>query len=334
MYKTILFFLFASTIFACGNQNKTNAVSQSIDSVAIKAGAKEISEKINENPTNAALYFERGSKYFEKNILERAELDFKDACTLDSNNLDYLFMYARTNYLLNKTILAATIYEKIILLEPTFIDPKIKLADLYYITKEHEKSILLANSIIALDKTNAYAYHIKAMNYKDVGDTLKAVANFQKAIEFDNNDYDSHLLLSKIYLAQKNKLALEYINAALRIKPNDIDALFARATFWQNEKQYKMALIDYGKVIEKNKEYYQCYYNVGYINFETGYIKEAIYNFDKCVRMMNDFLPAYYMRGLCYEILKDKTNAKLNYEFVLNKDPNYLLAAQGLKRLK
>ncbi|MEI7977708.1 MAG: hypothetical protein WCI53_02585, partial [Bacteroidota bacterium] len=73
MYKTILFFLFASTIFACGNQNKTNAVSQSIDSVAIKAGAKEISEKINENPTNAALYFERGSKYFEKNILERAE---------------------------------------------------------------------------------------------------------------------------------------------------------------------------------------------------------------------------------------------------------------------
>ncbi len=293
-----------------------------------------LSEKINENPTNAALYFERGSKYFEKNILERAELDFKDACTLDSNNVDYLFMYARTNYLLNKTILAATIYEKIILLEPTFIDPKIKLADLYYITKEHEKSILIANSIIALDKTNAYAYHIKAMNYKDVGDTLKAVANFQKAIEFDNNDYDSHIILAKIYLAQKNKLALEFINAALRIKPNDIDALFARATFWQNEKQYKMALIDYGKVIEKNKEYYQCYYNVGYINFETGYIKEAIYNFDKCVRMMNDFLPAYYMRGLCYEILKDKTNAKLNYEFVINKDPEYLLAAQGLKRLK
>lgn len=172
------------------------------------------------------------------------------------------------------------------------------------------------------------------MNYKDVGDTLKAVANFQKAIELDNNDFDSHIILAKIYLAQKNKLALEYINAALRVKPNDIDALFARATFWQNEKQYKMALIDYGKVIEKNKEYYLCYYNVGYINFETGYIKEAIYNFDKCVRMMNDFLPAYYMRGLCYEILKDKTNAKLNYEFVINKDPNYLLAAQGLKRLK
>lgn len=334
MYKSISLFALLFSLFACGNQNKTFSDSQILDSIAIKAGVQEISKKISTDPTNANYYFERGKKYFEANILERAVIDFRDASTLDSNNVDYLFMHARTNYLLNKTILAANIYEKIIALEPTFIDPKIKLADLYYITKEHEKSILITNSIIALDKTNAYAYHVKAMNYKDVGDTVKAIINFQKAIEIDNNDYDSQIILAKIYLAQKNKLALEYINAALRVKPNDIDALFARATFWQNEKQYKMALIDYGKVIEKNKEYYQCYYNVGYINFETGYIKEAIYNFDKCVRMMNDFLPAYYMRGLCYEMLNDKTNAKLNYQFVVNNDPNYELAIAGMKRLK
>jgi tetratricopeptide (TPR) repeat protein len=333
MYKSIFFFACVFFLFACGNQNKTAHISQSIDSIAIKAEVQEISEKIQANPTNAELYFERGSKYFEAKIMDRAEIDFKDACTLDSSNAMYFFMYARSNYSLTKTILAAKNYEKAIALQPEFIDAKIKLADLYYITKEHEKSINLANSIIALEKTNAYAYHLRAMNYKDVGDTLKAISNFQKAIELDNNDYDSHMILAKILLAQKNKLALEYINACLRIRPNDADAFFARATFWQSEKKYKMALIDYGRVIEKNADYFECYYNVGYINFETGFLKEAIHNFDICVRMMNDFLPAYYMRGLCYEALKDFENAKLNYEFVLKEDPNYELAIAGMKRV-
>jgi adenylosuccinate lyase len=62
--------------------------------------------------------------------------------------------------------------------------------------------------------------------------------------------------------------------------------------------------------------------------------KEAIHNFDLCVRMMNDYLPAYYMRGLCYEMLKDKANAKLNYEFVLKYSPQYQLAIEGMKRIK
>jgi len=334
MYKSISIFALLFFLFACGNQNKSTTVSQSLDSIAIKAGVQEISEKIQANPTNAELYFERGSKYFDAKIMDRAEIDFKDACTLDSSNAMYFFMYARSNYSLTKTILAAKNYEKAIALQPDFIDAKIKLADLYYITKEHEKSINLANSILALDKSNAYAYHLRAMNYKDVGDTLKAITNFQKAIELDNNDYDSYMILAKILLAQKNKLALEYINACLRIRPNDADAFFARATFWQNERKFKMALMDYGRVIEKNADYFECYYNVGYINFETGFLKEAIHNFDICVRMMNDFLPAYYMRGLCYEALKDFENAKLNYEFVLKADPNYKLAIAGMKRLK
>ena len=334
MYKNTILFIAALFVIACGNNTNKTATSANIDSVAIKAGVQDVSIKIQENPRDPELYFERGEKYFAADILERAEIDFKDACTLDSTNPNYFYMQARCNYGLNRSLLAAKNYEKAIALAPEFIDAKIKLADLYYITKEHEKSINLANSVLALDKTKAYAYHIRAMNYKDVGDTAKAILNFQKAIELDNNDFDSHMILAKILMAQNNRLALEYINAAIRIRHNDEDAFFARGTFWQNQKQFKMALSDYKKVIDKNMNYYQCYYNVGYINFETGYLKEAIHNFDLCVRMMNDYLPAYYMRGLCYEMLKDKENAKLNYEFVLKYSPQYQLAIEGMKRIK
>lgn len=333
MYKNTIFFIAALFVIACGNNTNKTGTSANIDSVAIKAGVQEVSIKIQENPRNPELYFERGEKYFAADILERAEIDFKDACTLDSSNPNYFYMQARCNYGLNRSLLAAKNYEKAIALAPDFVEAKTKLAELYYITKEHEKSINLANSVLALDKTNFYAYQVKALNYKDLGDTVKAIINFQKAIENNNNDFDSYMILAKILLAQKNRLALEYINAAIRIKPKDANAYFARATFWQNEKQYKMALMDYKKVIEREPNYYECYYNVGYINFETGFLKEAIHNFDLCVRMMNNYLPAYYMRGLCYEMLKDNANAKLNYEFVVANNPQYELAVLGLKRV-
>ncbi len=332
-YKTIIFLLNILLIASCANNNNQQAAAGSIDSIAIKAGAQELSNEILNNPGKAELYYERGTKYYNAKIMDRAVLDFTDACTLDSLNPLYFFMAARTNYALNKTILAAKNYEKAIALKPDFVDAQIKLADLYYITKEHQKSINLANSILANDKNNGYAYHLRAINLKDLGDTARAISNFQKAIELDNNDYDSHMILATILLAQGDRAALEYINAALRIRPNAPDAFFARATFWQQRKEYKMALIDYKKVIKYNPDYFQCYYNVGYINFETNFLKEAIANFDICVRMANDYLPAYYMRGLCYEGLDDYENARLNYELVLKYNPDYELAQLGMKRI-
>jgi tetratricopeptide (TPR) repeat protein len=336
MTRILFFIVVAILSAACGNNQpttKTNDLTK-VDSIAIKAGVVEVSGKIIENPTNAELYFERGKKYFDADFTERAEIDFRDACTLDSGNSNYFYMYARTCFSLNKTILAAQNYEKAILLDEDNLEAKTKLADLYYVTKEHVKSLNIANSILANNENYAYAHFIRGMNYKDLGDTAKAVLGFQKAIELDPNDYDSHIILARLLIAQRNKLALEYINAALKIKPNGAEAFFARATFWQSEKRYKMAITDYKRAISKNENYYECYYNVGYINFETGFLKEAIYNFDICTRMMNNYLPAYYMRGLCYELLKDKNNAKLNYEFVLNADPNYQLALLGMERLK
>lgn len=332
-YKTIIFLLNILLLASCANNNNGQAAAGSIDSIAIKAGVQELSNEILNNPSNAELYYERGIKYYNAKIMDRAVLDFTDACTLDSLNPLYFFMTARTNYALNKTILAAKHYEKAIALKPDFVDAQIKLADLYYITKEHQKSINLANSILANDKNNGYAYHLRAINLKDLGDTARAISNFQKAIELDNNDYDSHMILATLLLAQGDRAALEYINAALRIRPSAPDAFFARATFWQQRKEYKMALIDYKKVIKYNPDYFQCYYNVGYINFETNFLKEAIANFDICVRMANDYLPAYYMRGLCYEGLDDYENARLNYEFVLKYNPDYELAQLGIKRI-
>ncbi len=333
-YKAIIFLLNILLLASCANNSPQTQANVSIDSIAIYSGVEKLSSQILENPSNAELYYDRGLKYYNTQIMDRASIDFNDACTLDSSNALYFFMAARANYALNKTIKAANCYEKAIALKPDFVEAQIKLADLYYITKEHQKSINLANNIIAQDKNNSYAYHLRAINFKDLGDTVRAISNFQKAIELDNNDYDSHMLLATLFLAQGNRIALEYINAAIRIRPNAADAFFARATFWQQQKQYKMALIDYKKVIKLNPDYFQCYYNVGYINFETNFLKEAIVNFDLCVRMANDYLPAYYMRGLCYESLKDFDNARLNYDFVLKYNPDYELAKLGMKRIK
>ena len=88
------------------------------------------------------------------------------------------------------------------------------------------------------------------------------------------------------------------------------------------------------KIIDINPEHYKSYFNVGYMNFETGDYKEAIRNWDIATRMSPFYPQAYYMKGLTYQILGSKKDAKLNYEQALEQDPEYALAKEALGELK
>lgn len=321
--------LFAS----CGQSNTIVSQAEDQDSIAIQTGAIDMSRQIASNPDNAELYYQRGLIYFDTKYLNRAEADLNTAIHLDSANALYYYAQARTQYAMFKTLNAAKYFELAIEKKPDFKEAKTKLADLYFFTKEHPKSINLTNSLLADDDNDYYAHYLKGMNYRDMGDTVKALSHFQKSIERNANDFNSYLISGILYTQLNNPIALDFLNGALRIRPNDASAFFARAGFFQKKKQYKMALYDYRKVIKLKPDNAECYYNVGYINFETGFVDEAIRNFDIGIQLDNNLVPAYYMRGLCHEMKGNRENAKRNYEYALKLNGNYTLASSGLERL-
>jgi tetratricopeptide (TPR) repeat protein len=304
--KLIYVTAFFLAITAC-NQQGAKPEQQAADSAAaITASVKDISNRIESDPGNAELYYQRAKIYFTEKYLDRALTDMEDAIKFNAQNPLYYFMKGRILYAMNKTQEAAKSYESAIALKPDYAEAQMKLAELYYVVKEHSKSIDLLNTLIAGDPANAYAYSLKGDNQRELKDTLKAIASYQKALELDGEYYDATMQLGLLLAAKKHKSAKEYFDAAIRIRPRSAEAYFGRAYYYQQVKEFQKALLDYRKVIDLDPSSDRSYYNVGIINFDAGRYDEAMRSWDICIQMNNNHLEAYYMRGLVHEMIKKR----------------------------
>jgi tetratricopeptide (TPR) repeat protein len=319
---------------SCTNNNHSKVNKSSADSTLTELeSAKVISRQIESDPENAELYYQRAVVYFDQKYLDRSLLDIDDALKLSAQNPLYYFYKGKILYAMNRTQDAAKAYESAIALKEDYNEARLKLATLYYVVKEHQKSIDALNVLIASDPSNAEGQFYKGMNQKEMKDSARAIASFQKALEIDNNYYDAAMQLGLLFAAKKDKIATEYFATAIRLNPRSTEAYFGRAYYYQLTKQYQKSLFDYRKVIEYDPSNDKAYYNVGYINYEAGKYDEAMRSWNICIEMNNQNIMAYYMRGLVHEQRKNYSDAKLNYEFVLQLDPNYTLAEEGLQRL-
>ncbi len=332
--KNIVFFNLLIIYSACNFSEHSKTPGSSSDTIQQSSSAKEISQKIESDPKNAELYYQRSQIYFNEKYLNRAEADMETAIRLDSTNALYHYNMGRVQYAMNKTQAAANQYEKAITLKPDFDVAKLKLADLYFLVKEHSKSIDLLNSAMKTDKGNGAIYHMLGLNYKETGDTPRAIYHFQTAVEMDPTDYESTLYIANLYAAKRKEIAFEYYNAALKLRPKSVEALFARGVFAQNMKMYKQALMDYRRVINIDLNHYLSYYNVGYINYESKFYKEAIRNWDICTRMNPEFANAYYMKGLAYDQIGKIEDAKVSYQYALELEPQNELFKKAVRPSK
>lgn len=294
-----------------------------------------INTLIRNSPNEAGLYFERAKMHYEQHDLASSLSDVGRALRLDSNNTDYYLLLADLQ-LINKqsretrnTLLKA--HGK----DPKNVDVLLKLGELYMIVQDARESFKYLNMALQLDVHNATAYRLKGFNYKYLGDTVNAVSSFQTAVEQDPGDYDSYMQLGLLYSIRLHPLALDYFNNALKTQPNSLEALYAKGLFLQNTGEERLALATYDKIIELNKEYFNAYYNKGFIYMEyLNAYDSAAAEFTKALEFgPPNYVQAVYNRGLAYERSGDLAKAEADYREALKMEPQYDLAARGLSRL-
>jgi tetratricopeptide (TPR) repeat protein len=142
-------------------------------------------------------------------------------------------------------------------------------------------------------------------------------------------------MLGKIYVAQNNKLAVDYLNGALNIEPQSVEALYTLALYLQEHNEFLRAKEMYLNIIHLSPKYKYAYYNLGYINLI--YLKnytDAVKNFSNAIACDPYFVEAYYNRGYSYEMLKDFNNAKNDYKKALKLKTNYEKAIKALNRIE
>jgi tetratricopeptide (TPR) repeat protein len=210
----------------------------------------------------------------------------------------------------------------------------LKISEIYLWAGDYQKTINWANAALGFDQYLGQAYYLKGMAHEYSGDTVSAVSSFQTALEQSPGHYQAYMQLGKLYAIEKHELADAYFSNAIRVKPNSIEAYYARGLHRQELGRAEDALEDYHSILELEPNHVAATYNLGYVKLILlEQVDSAIIHFEKAANTAPEYADAKYMWGYCLELQGKNADALKMYKAVLKQEDTHTLAAKGLNRL-
>jgi tetratricopeptide (TPR) repeat protein len=293
-----------------------------------------ITRKIALEPKNHSLLANRAKMWIERGEFREAKIDIGKAILLDSTIADYYPIMADVYMGLKQPAGCRVALEKCIQVNPNHLLGLNKLATFNLFLRDYKKTIELADRALKVDVHNARSYFIKGFAFMESGDTSKAISSFQTATEQDPDYYEAYLHLGQIFAAKHSKLAVNYFGNAANIRPKSTEVYYDLALFYQDNNQIPKAVETYTNLLKLDSAYSDAHYNLGYISFKFDKkYEEAIAHFTQAITFDRKMAKAAYMRGLCYEALKQIDKAKAQYMFAIQVDSSFELAVKANNRL-
>jgi tetratricopeptide (TPR) repeat protein len=133
--------------------------------------------------------------------------------------------------------------------------------------------------------------------------------------------------------ARKNPMAIQYYKNAIRIVPNSSEAWYATGKYYQDIGDWENAITTYNALIAAHKHSKYASYNLGVIYLvNLKKYQLAIDHFTAAIQTDPKYVEAYYGRGVSYHALKDEKQAMDNYQQCLRINPDYKPAQMELKQ--
>jgi tetratricopeptide (TPR) repeat protein len=145
-----------------------------------------------------------------------------------------------------------------------------------------------------------------------MSDRQKAVAFIQRGIGFD---------------IQGDALrAIENINAAIELDPENLNSYFARGTVYNKLGEYEASIQDYDKLYEANFYSVSTLIARGDVYNNMGEYKRAIDDYDEALRLDPGNAEALNDRGTSYLGLGNFQNAIAEFDGAIRNDPRLAIA--------
>ncbi len=306
-----------------------------------------LNKEIRENPNSPNGYHRRHQYFIRQGEYARANDDLNMCIKMSPETAVYYLDKARLCYNLGEFENSIAYAEKTVELDSTSKDAHVLMGRVYLGIPNYGKALDAFNRALKIDKYFPEPYFYKGMAYARLGDTVKAVSSYITATEQYSEYYEPYLELALIYAkheGEERERALLYFDNALDIKPNSIEALLAKAIYLQNNAGVEMADSCYRQILELDPSFEVAYYNMGYIHlmayrddapqaYNDSVLVLAVEDFSSAINLNSNYVQAYYNRGVCYEQLGEKVNAKTDYATALKIDPNFELANKALRKL-
>lgn len=338
----IYIFLILCTWSACTNDTSTDTSKASPSKDAFNASppspqnttkVERLSQRIAEDSTNAELYYTRSNFYLQENDLENAAGDVLKAMELEPENGKYYQAASEILLNINDSRSAITMLQRGLSIKPKDVGIRLQLAKVLLYVRQYDQAENHLDFLLQLDKANPQALFYKALIYKEKDDLKKATANLEKAVQADPDYYEAFMQLALIYSDKKDPITLQYLDNALRIDPQSIEALYAKGFFLQQNNKYNEAKAEYKKIMKINPQYEFAIFNIGYLLLQQDSVDLAHKHFNMAIGVSPAYANAYQMRGLTSEIKGNIEAAIRDYEQALTFKKDHPKALEGIKRL-
>ena len=153
-------------------------------------------------------------------------------------------------------------------------------------------------TILATDLNNsAYHYNV-GVACSVLGDIELAVAFYKRAIRLDENNIRAINNLAGIYVynLQNFDAAVEYLDYAIKIAPNDAEAYNIYGNIYLSKKDYKKAEMYLKKAILFDDKYFKNHFDMARVCIGLERETEAKKMLEKCLELYPDYEPAVKLK--------------------------------------
>jgi len=298
--------------------------------------------RIEKEPTNTSLLFERAQYNIDLDNYESAIVDLKQCIQIDSINPLFLYSLGEIYFTLSKEKnanqkfphLSRDYLERSLDLDSDNYKAHALMGELLLAYREFLPAISYFNNSILIEYDQSRTHMLLGYAYNQQGDKSKAINSFHNAISVDPEYKEAYIQIGQLMHKDKDTVAIEYYNNALRIDSSDEIVLYNKAVFYQNILDWNQALESYAKLHSVNAFHSNGHYNLGFIHMELGLYDIAVNNFSDAIYSNSNFFEAYYSRGICFETLGNIMQAESDYKRAIEINSDYKYAIDALQILR
>ena len=172
-------------------------------------------------------------------------------------------------------------YQEVLKIDPDNYQIKRLLALIEYSCKNYDIALSLLNDCIKHNQKDSEAFANRGMVNFKLQNLMEAENDYKKSIEIDNN----------------------------------INGMFNYANLLKDKKDYNNSIFYLKKVLTKDPNFYKAYNNMAMINTKMGEYEAGIKNFDKALKIKNDYANAHFYKSLNQLLLGKYSEGWKNYEW-------------------
>jgi len=275
---------------------------------------EQFTRAIDLQPDYDKAYLARADAFEKLGMIREAAEDYDRAATFLDKDQEVFYQAGRLYFELAEYEKAIERLDKSISLKRNYVEPYQVKANVLMAQELYEEALEVAHNAVTL-KENTYNFYIHGTVNEKMGNLEAAEADFINAISKDHQHVPSMLALADVRLRLgKTDFALQHANRAIQFDNENWQAYVIRSRIYVRKLDYPNAIDDVSKAILLNPDDTDMYFLRGVFYQDFTQHANAVNDFTKVLMLQPDNADALYKRAWSFEQVGNYRDAIKDYE--------------------